>query len=346
MSTSNAPEVVVITGASAGVGRATVRRFAKRGARIGLVARGRDGLEGARREVEEAGGTALVLPTDVADFAQVNAAAEAVEQRLGPIDAWINVAMTSVFSPVSEMRPEEYERVTKVTYLGYVYGTLAALARMRPRDHGIIVQASSALAFRSIPLQSAYCAAKHAIVGFTESLRCELIHDKSKVRVSMVHLPALNTPQFSWSKSRMPRSPQPVPPIFQPEVAAEALHYAAHHDRRDIKVGFPTVKAIYGNRVAPGLLDHYLAKMGYSAQMLDEPADPDRPDNLWHPVPGDFGAHGRFDARAKGTSEELWMDLHRGLVGVAALCAAGLVGVGVSRLSGRRSPAWLRLLAA
>lgn len=332
MSGSSAAEVVVITGASAGVGRATVRRFARKGARIGLIARGRDGLEGARREVEEAGGTALVLPTDVADFAQVSAAAAAVEQRLGPIDAWINVAMTSVFAPVKETRPEEYARVTEVTYLGYVYGTLAALERMLPRDRGVIVQASSALAFRSIPLQSAYCAAKHAIVGFTESLRCELIHDRSRVRVSMVHLPALNTPQFCWSRSRMPRRPQPVPPIFQPEVAAEALHYAAHHDRRDIEVGFPTVKAILGNRVAPGLLDRYLARKGYTAQQTDEPAEPDRPDNLWQPLPGDFGAHGRFDHRAKASSRQLWIDLHRGIVGVAALCAAGLAAAGIHHL--------------
>ena len=340
MSKPNAPEVVVITGASAGVGRATVRRFARDGARIGLIARGRDGLEGARREVEDAGGTALVLPTDVADFARVSDAAEAVEQRLGPIDIWINVAMTSVFSPVKETRPDEYERVTKVTYLGYVYGTLAALERMLPRDRGTIVQASSALAFRSIPLQSAYCAAKHAIVGFTESLRCELIHDESRVHVSMVHLPALNTPQFCWSRSRMPRRPQPVPPIFQPEVAAEALHWAAHHERRDIQVGFPTVKAILGNRVAPGLLDRYLASKGYTAQQTDELADPNRPDNLWEPIPGDFGAHGRFDDRAKPASKQLWLDLHRGLASAAALCAAGLVGVGIHHLAARRASVW------
>lgn len=333
MREAKASEVVVITGASAGVGRATVRRFAREGARIGLVARGRDGLEEARREVEDAGGTALVLPTDVADFGQVSAAAEAVEQRLGPIDAWINVAMASVFSPVKQMKPEEYERVTKVTYLGYVHGTLAALERMLPRDRGIIVQASSALAFRSVPLQSAYCAAKHAIVGFTESLRCELLHDRSRVRVSMVHLPALNTPQFSWSKSRMPRRPQPVPPIFQPEVAAEALYWAAHHDRRDIQVGASTVRAIWGNRVAPGLLDRYLAKKGYAAQQTDEPDDPHRPDDLWEPVPWDFGAHGPFDDRAKAASKQLWIDLHRGLVGAAALCAAGLVGFSLHRLA-------------
>lgn len=334
----------MITGASAGVGRATVRRFAREGACIGLLARGRDGLEEARREAEDAGASALVLPTDVADFAQVSAAAEAVERRFGPIDAWINVAMTSVFSPVKEMRPEEYERVVKVNYLGYVYGTLAALERMLPRDDGIIVQASSALAFRSIPLQSAYCASKHAIVGFTESLRSELFHDRSRVRVTMVHLPAMNTPQFCWSKSRLPYKPQPVPPIFQPEVGADALYWAAHHDRRDIDVGFPTVKAIWGNRVIPGLLDRWLAKVGYTRQQTDEPVDPNRQDNLWAPVPWDFGAHGPFDRRAKTSSLQLWLDLHRRSLGVVALCAAALVGVGARRAAARRAASWRRLL--
>ncbi|WP_438002294.1 SDR family oxidoreductase [Sorangium sp. So ce185] len=345
MGDSRRPEVVVITGASAGVGRATVRRFAREGARIGLVARGRDGLEEARREAEDAGASALVLPTDVADSAQVEAAAAAVEQRFGPIDAWINVAMTSVFSPVKEMRPEEYERVLKVNFLGYVHGTLAALARMLPRDRGIIVQASSALAYRSIPLQSAYCASKHAIVGFTESLRSELIHDGSRVRVCMVHLPGMNTPQFLWSKSRLPYKPQPVPPIFQPEVAADALYWAAHHDRRDIKVGSPTVKAIWGNRVIPGLLDHWLAKVGYTRQMTDEPVNPDRLDNLWAPVPWDFGAHGPFDRRAKASSLELWFDIHRWSLGAAALGAAALVGAAARRAAARRSAPWRRLLA-
>lgn len=338
------PEVVVITGASAGVGRATVRRFAREGARIGLVARGRDGLEEARREAEDLGATALVLPTDVADFAQVSAAAEAVERELGPIDAWINVAMASVFAPVKETQPEEYERVTRVTYLGYVHGTLAALTHMLPRDRGTIVQASSALAYRSIPLQSAYCAAKHAIVGFTESLRTELIHDRSHVHVSMVHLPALNTPQFLWSKSRLPNKAQPVPPIFQPEVAAEALHYAAHHRRRDIDVGLPTVKAILGNKIIPGLLDRYLAKTGYSSQQTCEPRDPNRPDNLWNPVAGDFGAHGPFDARARARSTELWLSLHRGPVGLAALSALCLAGIGARRFAARRARPWWKIL--
>src|SRR5947209_17449304 len=231
------PEVVVITGASAGVRRATARAFAREGAYIGLLARGRDGLEGARRDVEELGGRALVLPADVSDADAVERAAEAVEQEFGPVDVWINNAMTSVFSPVKEMRAEEYRRVTEVTYLGYVYGTLAALKRMLPRDRGVIVEVGSALAYRGIPLQSAYCASKHAIQGFVDSLRCELLHDKSNVRVTMVQLPAMNTPQFSWVKSRLPRKAQPVPPIFQPEVAAEAIVYASDNPRREIYVG-------------------------------------------------------------------------------------------------------------
>ena len=239
------------------------------------------------------------MPTDVADPDQVEAAAAAVDRAFGPVDIWVNNAMLSVFSPVKEMKPEEYRRVTEVTYLGYVYGTLAALRRMLPRDRGIIIQVGSALAYRGIPLQSAYCAAKHAIQGFCDSLRCELIHDGSRVRLTMVQMPALNTPQFGWVKSRLPRRPQPVPPIFQPEVAAEAIVWAADHDRRELYVGWPTVKAIVGDKVAPGLLDHYLARHGVERQMTDEPEDPDRPDNLWEPVPGDHGAHGRFDHLAR-----------------------------------------------
>src|SRR5512145_2901551 len=249
------PEIVVITGASAGVGRATVRAFARRGAHIGLIARGRDGLEGARQEVEALGGKALVLPTDVADADQVEAAAAAVEEQLGPIDIWINNGMVSVFSPIKEMTCEEFRRVTEVTYLGYVYGTLAALKHMLPRDRGVIVQVGSALAYRGIPLQAAYCGAKHAVQGFNDSLRCELLHDGSNVRLTMVQLPALNTPQFSWVKSRLPRKPQPVPPIFQPEVAAEAILWAAHQRRAEVYVGWPSAKAIVGNKLAPRLAD-------------------------------------------------------------------------------------------
>src|SRR5919109_1879361 len=302
------PEVVVVTGASAGLGRAAARAFAREGAHVGLLARGRDGLEGARREVEEAGGRALALPTDVADPEAVERAAEAVEREFGPIDIWINNAMVSVFSPVKETRPEEYKRVTEVTYLGYVYGTLAALKRMLPRDRGCVVQVGSALAYRGIPLQAAYCGAKHAIQGFTESLRCELLHDKSRVRVTMVHLPAMNTPQFDWVKSRLPREPQPVPPIYEPEVAADAIVWAATHRRREISVGGPTVTAIWGNKIASGLIDRYLARTGYDAQQTDKPADPNQPNNLWEPVPGDHGAHGTFDSRSRDRSLQLWAD--------------------------------------
>jgi NAD(P)-dependent dehydrogenase (short-subunit alcohol dehydrogenase family) len=323
------PEVVVVTGASAGVGRALVRRFARDGARIGLLARGVDGLEGARRDVESLGGQALVLPADVARWDQVDAAAARVEETFGPIDIWINNAMASVFSPIMEMEPEEYRRVAEVTYLGSVHGTLAALRRMRPRDRGKIVQVGSALAYRGIPLQSAYCAAKHAVQGFMDSLRTELLHDGSRVRLTSVHLPALNTPQFGWVKSRLTRKAQPVPPIFQPEVAAEAIHWAAHHDRRELWVGWPTVQAIAGNRVVPWFADRFLARMGYEAQQTDEPEDPGRPDNLWQPVPGDHGAHGAFDHRARGWSAQLWATTHRGVALAAAAGAVMLIAVGV-----------------
>src|SRR5947209_11075056 len=321
-------EVVVITGASAGVGRATVREFAKRGASIGLIARGRDGLQAAKREVEELGGRALVLPCDVSDAAAVDAAAGRVERELGPIDIWINNAMASVFSPIKHMQPEEYRRVTDVTYLGVVYGTLAALKRMLPRDRGTILQVGSALAYRSIPLQSAYCGAKHAIVGFSDSLRCELIHENSNVHVTIAHLPAVNTPQFEWSKSRMPRHPQPVPPIFQPEVIARGIYYAAHAHRREFWIGMPTVIAINGQKIAPGFADRYLGRTGYDSQMTDEPVSPDRPDNLWEPVPGDHGAHGSFDAQAHNASWQLKLNMHRGLAAACVLgMAAGLLAL-------------------
>jgi NAD(P)-dependent dehydrogenase (short-subunit alcohol dehydrogenase family) len=318
----NKPEVVVITGASAGVGRATARAFADRGAHIGLLARGPDGLEAAHKEIEAAGGQALVLPTDVAHPDQIEAAADAVEQRFGPIDIWINNAMVSVFSPIKEMTPDEFKRVTEVTYLGYVYGTLSALKRMLGRDRGVIVQVGSALAYRGIPLQGAYCGAKHAIQGFTDSLRCELLHDESKVKVVEVHMPALNTPQFSWVKSRLPRKPQPVPPIFQPEVAAEAIFWAAHHDRPEVYVGWPTVKAIVGNKIAPRLADWYLARNGYSSQQTDEPVESDRRDNLWEPVPGDHGAHGDFGARSLSSSWQFLLNKHKTGLTLAGLTAA------------------------
>ena len=320
-------EVVVITGASAGVGRATAREFAKHGASIGLIARGRDGLEAAQREIDALGGRAVVAAADVADAAQVEAAAEKIERELGPIDIWINNAMTSVFSPIRSMTPEEFRRVTEVTYLGYVYGSLTALKRMLPRDRGTIVHVGSALAYRSIPLQAAYCAAKHAVLGFFASLRTELMHDGSRVRTTMVQMPALNTPQFGWVKSRLPRKAQPVPPIYQPEVAARAIYYAAHHPgRREYYPAWSSVKAIFGNKLVPWFGDRYLARQGYDSQQYDGHEDPQRPSNLWEPVPGDHGAHGDFDARAREHSSELWLETHpawlaAGAIGLLAACA-------------------------
>jgi NAD(P)-dependent dehydrogenase (short-subunit alcohol dehydrogenase family) len=317
------PRVVVVTGASAGLGRAIARTFAARGAVVGLIARGRDGLAAAESEIRNAGGRALALPADVSDAAAVQRAAERVEREVGPIDVWVNNAMVSVFSPVKEMTPAEYRRTTEVTYLGYVHGTLAALHHMLPRDAGTIIQVSSGLAYRAIPLQSAYCAAKHAIKGFTESLRTELLHDRSRVRVTMVHMPALNTPQFGWVRSRLPHKAQPLPPMYQPEVGAEAVVYAAlHPERRDLSVGMSTVEAIWGNRLVPRVLDRYLARTGYRSQQTAEPEQPGRPDNLWSPIPGDHGAHGAFDGRARAHSAQLWLTEHRGL----ALVAVGIAG--------------------
>lgn len=318
------PEIVVVTGASAGVGRAITREFARQKALIGLIARDRDRLETAKREVEEAGGKALVLPADVASARQVDEAAARVEQEFGPIDIWVNDAMTTVFAPTWEITPDEFRRATEVTYLGFVYGTMAALKRMRPRNQGSIVQVGSALAYRSIPLQAPYCGAKHAMVGFTDSLRSELIHEKSRVHITVVHLPAMNTPQFDWCRSRLPNHPQPVPPIFEPAVAARAVVWAAHHRRREIYVGFSTMKAIYAQKIAPGFADWYLGRTGFKAQQTDEPVSPDRPDNLFEPVPGDFSARGEFDRRARTFSVDTWLSLHRGLVGLCALSVAGL----------------------
>jgi len=306
-------QIVMVTGASAGVGRAVARAFGQRGACVGLFARGRAGLEGAARDVAAAGGRTLVLPGDVADADRVEEAAAALEQTFGPIDIWVNNAMASVFSPVAAMEPTEYKRVTEVTYLGVVHGTLSALRRMKPRNRGVIVQVGSALAYRGIPLQSAYCAAKHAIEGFCDSLRAELLHDASGVHVTMVQLPAMNTPQFDWVKSRLRGRAKPVPPIFQPEVAADAILWAADHPRREYFVGFPTVEAIVGDRLAAGLADRYLARYGYDAQQTSEPENPDRPHNLWSPVDDtrDFGAHGRFDSSARTSSAELVISKHR-----------------------------------
>ena len=330
------PEVVVVTGASAGVGRATVRAFAQRGAWIGLLARNEEALAHARREVLELGGRAVVVPCDVSDPDQVETAAATVEAELGPLDVWVNNAMVSVFSPIVETKPEEFRQVTHVTYLGAVYGTLAALKRMRARDHGVIVQVGSALAYRSIPLQAAYCAAKHALRGFTDSLRSELIHDTSRVRVTMVHLPALNTPQFDWVKSRLARRAQPVPPIFQPEVAADAIVWSAHHRRRELYVGLPAWKAIVANKIAPGLLDRYLARTCYDAQQTDEPEQPFRPTNLWHTVSGDAGAHGRFDERSRPTSVQTWLTERRAAIGVALAGATAATGAALGLAAMRR----------
>jgi short-subunit dehydrogenase len=331
--------VVVITGASAGLGRAAAHEFAEEGARIGLIARGRAGLEGAKREVEQRGGEAIVLTVDVADSEAVEAAAAEVEKQFGPIEVWVNAAMASVFSPVKQMTAEEFKRVTEVTYLGLVNGTLSALRRMLPRDHGMIIQVGSALAYRGIPLQAAYCAAKHAIQGFCDSLRCELIHDRSNVRVTMIQMPALNTPQFGWVKSRLPCKAQPVPPIYQPEIAARAIVHASKHPRREIYVGLPTVEAIVGNKIAPAALDHYLAHTGYAAQQTNQPEDPNRPDNLWQPLDAerDHGTHGAFGERARTWSPQLWTDLHRGWVALGILALGGAIFGGFfarRRLSG------------
>jgi len=310
--------VVVVTGASAGVGRATARAFAAKGASVGLIARGSEGLERARCEVEEWGGQALVAPADVADASAVEAAAEVIERQLGPIDVWVNNAMTSIFAPFEEITPEEFRRVTEVNYLGYVYGTMSAIKRMRPRDSGVIIQVDSALGHRSIPLQSAYCGSKHAIIGFTDSLRCELVEQHSKVRLAVIDMPALNTPQFGWVRSRLPHNAQPVPPIYQPEVAAEAIVWAAGHDRRELRVGGMTLAAVFGQKFIPTPLDYYLGKTGYKSQQTDEPRDSTRPDNLWTAIQEDRGAHGAFDAQARAYSRALWAEQHRNMLAAAA----------------------------
>jgi NAD(P)-dependent dehydrogenase (short-subunit alcohol dehydrogenase family) len=321
-------EVVVVTGASAGVGRATVRAFAKRGARVGLIARGTDGLAGAKRDVEALGSAAIAVPADVADAEAVERAADEVERQFGPIDVWVNNAMASVFAPVKETEAAEYRRVTEVTYLGVVNGTLAALRRMLPRNAGAIVQVGSALAKRSIPLQSAYCAAKHAIVGFTESLRCELFHDRSKVKVTIAHLPAMNTPQFEWSRSRMPRQAQPVPPIFQPEIAAECIVWLSQHAaKKELYVAGPTVEAVLGRKFVGPLVDRYLGWVGYEMQMTNGVVPKDKPDNLYGPVGGDHGPHGPFDNRARSFSLEAWVARNRWRL---ALGAVGLLGAGTA----------------
>lgn len=315
-------KTVVITGASAGLGRAIVREFAKHGANIGLIARGIDGLNAAKKEVEDLGSEALIVSADVSHANEVENAARKIEEHFGKIDIWINNAMVSVFGPFEKIEPKDFERVTDVTYLGQVYGTKAALKRMKPRNKGTIILIGSALAYRGIPLQSAYCGAKHAIHGFFESLRSELIKEKSKIKLSMVQLPAMNTTQFGFVKSYLPNQPKPMGKIYEPEVAARAVVEVAKEFEREVYVGYPTVKTILGNKIVPGFLDKYLANTGYSGQQTDEPASPDRKNNLWQPLPGDHGAHGNFDAKATNFSAETWMATHRKIsIGLAALIA-------------------------
>jgi short-subunit dehydrogenase len=321
----NTKRIVVVTGASAGLGRCIVRKFAAQGADLALIARGREGLEAAKREVEEAGGKALIFPIDVADASGLEKATAEIEEKLGPIDVWVNNAMNSVFSPVKQMTADEYKRVTEVTYLGQVYGTLSVLKRMLPRDQGHIVFVGSALAYRGIPLQSAYCASKHAIEGFFDSLRTELMHDGSNVVVSMVQLPAMNTTQFKFVKSRLPFKPRPMGIIYQPEIAAEVIEYASRHNRREYYVGWSTVKAIIGNKIAPSFADWVLAKNGYEGQMTTEPEEVSRKNNLWEPLPGDHGAHGRFDKEAKTFSPFTWMSLHKTSIAASLLFLLGTI---------------------
>ncbi len=328
------PKVVVVTGASAGLGRAIARAFAARNDRVALLARGADGLEAAAKDVEAAGGTPFVVPTDVAHWDQVLDAARRVEDQLGPIDVWINNAMTSVFAPFKDIEPEEFERVTAVNYLGFVHGTLAALRCMEPRDRGTIVQVGSALALRSIPLQSAYCGSKHAVLGFTTSLRTELLHDRSGIQVTMVQMPGMNTPQFSWVRSKLPRHPQPVAPIYEPEIGARGVVFAADHpNRHNLYVGLSTSLTVAVNKIAPGVLDRYLAATGYrSQQMPTTPVEADRPDNLFAPVPGDHGAHGIFDDRALSHSPQLWATTHKTwLAAAGAGVTAGVAAAAVLR---------------
>jgi NAD(P)-dependent dehydrogenase (short-subunit alcohol dehydrogenase family) len=327
MSTAK-PETVVITGGTAGIGRATAREFARHGCNVAVLARGQDGLDATKRDIEELGGKALAIATDVADSTAVEAAADQVERELGPIDIWVNNAFAGIFSRFVDVTPEEYERVTQVTYLGQVNGTRAALKRMLPRDKGAIVLVGSALAYRGIPLQSAYCGAKHGIQGFIDSIRCELLHDKSNVTITMVQMPGVNTPQFDWIRAKLPGQPRPVGKVYQPEVAARAIYFAAHDGRKEMLVGLPTIEAVWGNKVASSMMDDYLAATGFASQQRPERVRADRKDNLFQPVAGDHGAHGSFDSEAVDSSAELWVSEHKKELGLAALGAAAIAGAG------------------
>jgi NAD(P)-dependent dehydrogenase (short-subunit alcohol dehydrogenase family) len=330
-----APETVVVTGGTAGIGRATVREFAMNGANVGILARDEGRLEATEREVEELGGKALAIPTDVADAEAVERAAERIEAELGPIDIWVNNAFAGIFARFLDVTPEEYERVTAVTYFGQVNGTRSALKRMIPRNRGSIVLVGSALAYRGIPLQSAYCGAKHAIQGMIDSIRAELLHDESKVTITMVQLPGVNTPQFDWIRAKLPGQPRPIGTVFQPEVAAQAIYFAAHSDRKELLVGYPTVESIWGDKLASAWLDEYLAQVGFDGQQGKTPVSPERKDNLFEPVPGDFEAHGRFDSEARDSSAELWASMHKKQIGLAALgIVAAAAGAGFM-LSGK-----------
>lgn len=318
-------KTVVITGASAGLARTTAEKFASEGANLGLISRNQDRLNSLKQKLESNGSQIATYTGDVANSETVKKAAEEVENKIGPIDIWINSAMVSVFSPVKEMEVEEYKRVTDVTYLGQVYGALTALKYMLPRNRGTIIFVGSALAYRGIPLQSAYCASKHAIQGFFDSLRSELLHDKSNIKITMVQLPAFNTPQFEWVKSRLSKKPQPVPPIYQPEIAAESIVWAAKKTPREVLVAFPSVKAIWGDKFFPGFGDKYLARQGYESQQTDEPDDPSRPSNLWETVPGDYGAHGRFDKKAKTKTLPFWLTTYLPGIILVSLMVLGVV---------------------
>jgi len=341
-------KIAVITGAGAGVGRAVATEFARNGCDVALLSRDPDRLERAADELRHFGVRALPISTDVADAKAVDAAAERIERELGPIDVWVNVAMATVFAPVHKLTPEEFQRGTAVTYLGQVHGTMAALRYMRPRNRGSIVSVGSALAYRSVPLQSVYCGAKFAIRGFLDALRSELYHDRIKITLTEVDLPAINTPQFDWARNKTGHKAQPVPPIYQPEVAARAIYFGAFNPRRQIWVGFPSVKAIIANRIAPGLLDRYLAKAGYTGQLSDQRSDPDAPGNLFEPVPGAYGAHGRFDDQARTGSWEMVASRHHKAVWAVVLVGGAIISAHLLAKwlrseagQGRSAPRWL-----